>query len=488
MPAPGEEAGEPPQQEEKEEAEEKEDCSGWGFFGCAGDRVTQVFKGVVVDGIWGDVTGFVDLFKGETWEGIGEYGEQLGGQWLQDSKDAAGKWDDGDHLGAIGDWGKASWNTAFKVGDDLFVGDEVRERWNNGEKTRAVTDVVWNVGSLFIPGYDVAKVVGKFSHLGKAAKGVAETAEAADRAGDAAARARKAADAGDVDGAGKAAKEADEAADLAEDRARSTGCSIASGPGFGGVPGLGGVPGSGTGLIAAGPAFKVRHLAAEGCDKTAKAEAEKARKAERDAWVAKKRAEEPSRAAKAATNRKQWPAPEHGDEKDSRNFEKPDWMAGLKSPKLGSADHGDGYWASRDRNPKPIQKNESWLRYQEQVSGTVRGHEYIVPHPDKSKPPVEYDGWDSSRQTFLEAKNGYGTNTKFVAPDTGKLTPYGRKKFLDEAQRQVDAADGRAIEWHFSNERAANATREEFEKAGLDIEVIWNKPKPGGPRKPEAFG
>jgi hypothetical protein len=203
--------------------------------------------------------------------------------------------------------------------------------------------------------------------------------------------------------------------------------------------------------------------------------------------LAKKRAEEPARAAKALKEKKVHPDPVHGDAKDPRNFNKPDWMANLKTPTLGSADNGGGYWASRDRNPAPSQKNESWLRFQEQTTGTVRGHEYIVPHPDKSKPPVEYDGWDSSRQTFLEAKNGYGTNKKFVNQKSGELTDFGKQQFLDEAQRQVDAADGRAIEWHFSNERAAKATRKVFEKEGLDIEVIWTKAKPGGPKKPEAF-
>ena len=112
----------------------------------------------------------------------------------------------------------------------MFVGDEVRDRWNNGEKTRAVTDVVWNVGSLFIPGYDVAKVVGKAGKLGKLGKVAAKVAEAAENAGNAARRARKAAEVGDIDGVRKAAKEADEAADEAEDAARKTGCSIALGP------------------------------------------------------------------------------------------------------------------------------------------------------------------------------------------------------------------------------------------------------------------
>jgi Flp pilus assembly pilin Flp len=57
---------------------DEEDCGGWGFFGCAWDRGTQVVKGVFVDGIWGDLTGIADLFKAETWSGIADYGSQLG--------------------------------------------------------------------------------------------------------------------------------------------------------------------------------------------------------------------------------------------------------------------------------------------------------------------------------------------------------------------------------------------------------------------------
>lgn len=333
------------------DGDKAEDCGGWGFFGCAWDRTTQVVKGLAVDGVWGDVTGIIDLFKPETWSGLADYGKQLGSTWMQDSKDAGSKWDKGDYLGALGDWGKASVNTVVKVGDDMFVGDEVRDRWNNGEKTRAVTDVVWNVGSLFIPGYDVAKVVGKASKLGKLGKVAAKVAEAAENAGNAARRARKAAEVGDLDGVRKAAKEADEAADEAEDAARKTGCSIAFGPlvRYGGT---GGISGSGTGVLAAGPPNHVI-LADDGCDKDVEAKAKEAREQERAAHLEQKRAEEPDRAAKAELAKKQWPEPRRNDTSDPRNYNPPDWAADLKKPDYGSADNGAGYWASRDRNPRP---------------------------------------------------------------------------------------------------------------------------------------
>jgi hypothetical protein len=117
-----------------------------------------------------------------------------------------GKRESGDHLEPpFTDWGGASWNTGVKVLDDMFVGDEVRDQWNNGQKTRAATNVVWNVGSLFIPGYGEAKIVQKLGKLGKLGK-LTENAT-------------------------KAAEEADEAADAAEERARKSGCTIASAPG-----------------------------------------------------------------------------------------------------------------------------------------------------------------------------------------------------------------------------------------------------------------
>lgn len=479
--------------------DEERDCGGWGFFGCAWDQTTQVVKGLAVDGVWGDVTGIVDLFKPETWSGLADYGKQLGHQWTQDSKGASDKWADGDYLGAVFDWGKASVGTVVSVGDTVFVGDDVRDRWNNGEKTRAVTDVIWNVGSLFIPGYDVAKVVGKVGKLGKLGKIAEDVAEAAGDAGAAARRAAKAAEAGDLDGLSKAAREADEAADKAEDAARRTGCVIASGPlvrigggsgghdgGSGGTGGgLGGVAGSGTGVLASGPGGRVV-LAEGGCDPAAKAAAEKARADARAAALEKKRLEEPERARKAAEELKQYPEPRRNDTSDPRNYEPAPWAEDLKDPELGSADRGDGYWASRDRNPPPNWTNESWLRYQEQVTGTTRGREYVVPNPKEGKPAVEYDGWDSSRQTFLEAKNGY---TSYLAqPGKAALTPSGKEKFLAEARAQVEASGGRAVEWHFSDPDVAKAARAAFREEGLPIKVVHTAQKPiDSARKPGAF-
>ncbi|MFD5348725.1 Tox-REase-5 domain-containing protein, partial [Streptomyces anulatus] len=292
---------------------------------------------------------------------------------------------------------------------------------------------------------------------------------------------------GDLHGVRKAGKEAADAADIAEDAARRTGCAIAGGPPRVpyGVGGSGGVPGAGTGVLAGGPQGRVV-LADGGCDEAAKAAAAQARAAERAAHLEQKRLEEPERAREAAEKWKQYPEPQRNDTSDPRNYNPPSWADDLKDRTLGDGDAGDGYWASRNRNPAPNWKNESWLRYQEQVTNTKRGQEYIVPHPHEGKPAVEYDGWDSSRQTFLEAKNGYGSYLSKTEP--GSLTPSGKADFLPEARAQVEASGGRTVEWHFSDPEVAKAARKAFRDEGLPVKVVHSPTKPNdSTRKPGAF-
>ncbi|GAA2551423.1 hypothetical protein GCM10010398_43560 [Streptomyces fimbriatus] len=470
--------------------EDDEGCfSGFGaFFGCAGDQIKQVGEGLFVDGVWGDLTGIWDTVTNpvDTWNGLMDYGRSLGDEWWDNTADARGKWDDGDYLGAILDWGGASAGTGGTVLFDSFIGDDVVDQWNSGNETRAVTTVIWNVGSLFIPGYGEVKIAEKIGSLGRLSKVVDDAAEAAQDA-------QRAAGSGDLEALEDAARRADEAADEAEEAARRTGCTLSAPPhrvpygdDGGTPPGLTGGPGTGTTVLAATPARTPYVVLAEGgCDEEAAEQAREAREHERRAYLERKRAEEPERARQALENKKQWPDPERNDTGDPRNYNPPDWAENLRSRTYGDADNGDGFWASRDRNPKPGWKNESWLRYQEQVTGTQRGHEYVVPHTDPDVPDVEFDGWDSSRQTYLEAKNGYDS---FLTADRTELTSSGRERLLAEARRQTEAARGKSIEWHFSNEEVADAARDVFEDAGLDIEVVHTAPEPvAGDRRPEAF-
>ena len=279
-----------PADDKKDDSDSKDDdgCfSGIGaFFGCAGNQVKQVGQGLFVDGVWGDLTGIYDLVRHpwDTLKGIGDYGKQLGDDWSQNSKDAGKKWSDGDYGGALWDWAGASVKTGGTVLYDVFIGDDVAKDWNNGDKTRAVSHVLWNVGSLFIPGYDGAKVVEKLGDLGKIGK-LGKLGKFAEEASKAAEDAKKAAKAGDVEGAEKAAKEADDAADEAEKKARESGCTIGApahripyGDDGGGGPGLLGGTGTGTTVLAGGASSPYVLLAEDGCDEDAKKEAEEARK------------------------------------------------------------------------------------------------------------------------------------------------------------------------------------------------------------------
>ncbi|MET9906478.1 hypothetical protein ABZZ74_06600 [Streptomyces sp. NPDC006476] len=277
------------------------------FFGCAGDQIKQVGEGVFVDGVWGDLTGIYDMARHplDTLKGIGDYGKQLGHDWMNNSKDARDKWSKGDYLGAVLGWGGSSLKTGGTVLYDMFIGKDTANDWNNGHKTRAVSHVLWNIGSLFIPGYDGAKVVEKVGDLGKLGK----LGKLAEEAAEAAEDAKRAAKAGDVAGAEKAAKEADEAAEEAEKKARQAGCTISAprhripydgtSPDVGGV--LTGSAGNGTTILAAdGGGYVV--LAEDGCDEEAKKAAEEARKKATEAdHAAGRMSKEESEAARKPT-------------------------------------------------------------------------------------------------------------------------------------------------------------------------------------------
>ncbi|MFE4061117.1 hypothetical protein ACFXP3_33315 [Streptomyces sp. NPDC059096] len=314
----GDEAGDPtdpyepvfaPGEEDRDggggdDGDRKPDCSG--FWGCAWDYSGQVLEGLFVDGIWGDVTDLFDtvVHPVDTFNGILDYGRSLGDTWSEDSEDASGKWGDGDYLGALGDWAGASLKTGGTVLDDMFIGDDVRETWNRGEKTQAVTNVVWNIGSLFIPGYDAAKVAGKTSRLGKLGKLTQAIADGAEKAKGAANAARRAAGLGDSKAAREAADEARRHADEAERKAEEKGaCSIAlggarlvpygGGPSGGPYGGPAGVAGSGTGVLAAPRASVPLIVLAEGSGpkRCEGAEAEDARDAREEADDADRAAE-----------------------------------------------------------------------------------------------------------------------------------------------------------------------------------------------------
>ncbi|MFE9820049.1 Tox-REase-5 domain-containing protein [Streptomyces sp. NBC_00236] len=114
---------------------------------------------------------------------------------------------------------------------------------------------------------------------------------------------------------------------------------------------------------------------------------------------------------------------------------------------------------------------EMGARYQEQVSGVRRGKEYEVPLNELNGKPVEFDGWDSAKQTFIETKWGC-RGPRFYDEATGNLTTLATKRWVDQATRQLDAARGKPVVWHLSDPDVAKAAQKMFRDRGMDIKVI----------------
>jgi hypothetical protein len=103
-------------------------------------------------------------------------------------------------------------------------------------------------------------------------------------------------------------------------------------------------------------------------------------------------------------------------------------------------------------------------RYQEQITGRPVTECYEVRG-------VRFDGHD--RGVLLEAK-GRGYANKF----TDTLEPRrwfktGAQKLVDQAERQVKAANGMPIRWHVAEAKAAEAIRKLLSKRNIQgIEVV----------------
>ncbi|MFD9543177.1 Flp family type IVb pilin [Streptomyces sp. NPDC060022] len=273
------------------DGDKKKECSG--FWGCTLDQLGQVGEGLVVDGLWGDVTDTWDtiIHPIDSVTGLWDYGKTLDDPWNEGTQEAGDKWDRGDYWDALTDWGGSGVDVVLKPLDDMFIGDDVRDSWNRGEETQAVSNVIWNVGSLFIPGYGEVKAAAKLGKLGRLGKIAGAVTEAVDKAKDAAGRARKAVGAGDTKGARDAADDAQEVADEAKKKVEEAGeCKLAALGGArlvpygGGVPRPLGGPGSGTVVLAAAPAaVPVGFVAEDGPEPCKGGEADDAREAQEQA-------------------------------------------------------------------------------------------------------------------------------------------------------------------------------------------------------------
>jgi filamentous hemagglutinin len=117
-----------------------------------------------------------------------------------------------------------------------------------------------------------------------------------------------------------------------------------------------------------------------------------------------------------------------------------------------------------------LKRSERSLAYQEQISGLPRGFAVDLNG-------VSYDGCRITDGTMLDAKaQGYA----WALDETYTVRSFytGFARLIDQAQRQVIAANGRPIEWYFAEKPAADYMAGVLGKSFPQIKVIWQPPLP----------
>jgi len=142
----------------------------------------------------------------------------------------------------------------------------------------------------------------------------------------------------------------------------------------------------------------------------------------------------------------------------------PDEIAPTIGPGGELGNYVEGAFKSLSRTPIGKWVNEStkgWSKaaktYQEFITGVKAGKAFEVNG-------VRFDGIRGN--VLVDAKSSYDN---FVSK-SGEFYDWfkGSESLLDQAKRQLRAADGGKIEWHFKTEKSLNATKELFKKEGVE--------------------
>jgi len=95
--------------------------------------------------------------------------------------------------------------------------------------------------------------------------------------------------------------------------------------------------------------------------------------------------------------------------------------------------------------------------YQKQITGRSADRSYLLNG-------TKFDGVKNG--TLIDAKSGY---SNFVNRRTGEFHSWfkGSQGLVDQARRQLKAAGGNSIQWHFENKSVRDATERLFKKEGI---------------------
>jgi hypothetical protein len=115
-------------------------------------------------------------------------------------------------------------------------------------------------------------------------------------------------------------------------------------------------------------------------------------------------------------------------------------------------------------------------RYQTQVTGAPEGWVYRVfygPGPDDY---VDFDGFVNG---VLHEAKGPGYLDFFTKGGRPEEWFRGARAMLKQAERQLNAANGFPVEWHFAEREVADAMRKAFNSKRLDeIKVVHSPAMP----------
>ncbi len=102
--------------------------------------------------------------------------------------------------------------------------------------------------------------------------------------------------------------------------------------------------------------------------------------------------------------------------------------------------------------------------YQSLITGRAANESYLLKG-------VKFDGLIDD--VLVDAKSGYGN---FVKQSTGEFYEWfkGSKSLIEQARRQIGAAEGSKIQWYFQNNATMRATQNLFREEGItEIELIF---------------
>lgn len=130
----------------------------------------------------------------------------------------------------------------------------------------------------------------------------------------------------------------------------------------------------------------------------------------------------------------------------------------IKTP-FGSGTIKGGAWIETTES-----MSAAAAKYQTSITGQAANKSFLLKG-------VKFDGFANG--VLQDAKSGMGN---FVDKATGNFKPWftGGKKMLEQAERQIGAANGTKIQWFFENKAVMEATQKLFKKEGIKgIELIY---------------